>query len=290
MSARPDKRRVREAFDRAAARYDEAAVLQREVGTRLVERLELIRLQPERILDLGAGTGHCSAALAARYPKARLLSLDLAPGMLQRARSRLNWWQRRRHQYVCADAEALPLADASVDLLFSNLTLQWCADLERTFAEFRRVLRPGGLLLFSTFGPDTLKELRAAWAAVDGGAHVNEFVDMHDIGDAMLRARLADPVMDREDITLTYGEVRTLLHDLKAIGAHHVNAGRAPGMTGKGKFRRMLEAYEAYRRDGRLPATYEVLYGHAWALEAAPQTGPEGEVHIGLEQIGRRSR
>lgn len=283
----PDKRLVRASFDRAAARYDEAALLQREVGARLLERLDVIKLQPRRILEVGTGTGYCTAHLATRYPRAQLVALDLAPAMLARARRRFSWWQRRRGRplCICADAEALPVADASVDLLFSNLTLQWCADLDRTFAEFRRVLRPNGLLLFTTFGPDTLKELRAAWRAVDEAMHVNAFIDMHDIGDALVRNRLADPVMDREEITMTYREVRTLMADLKAIGAHNVNRGRSAGLTGKRRLNAMLGAYEQFRRDGLLPATYEVLYGHAWTPATPLQQEHDGAAHISLEQM-----
>ncbi len=284
----PDKRLVRASFDRAAAHYDEVALLQREVGARLLERLDLIRLQPQRILEVGTGTGFCTAQLAQRYPQAQFIGLDIAPSMLAHARRRFSWWQRWRKGpgFVCADAESLPVADGSVDLLFSNLTIQWCSDLDRTFAEFRRVLRPGGLLLFTTFGPDTLKELRSAWRAVDEAMHVNAFIDMHDIGDALVRTRLADPVMDREDIVMTYREVRTLMHDLKAIGAHNVNSGRSGGLTGKRKLGTMLAAYEGFRRDGLLPATYEVLYGHAWA-PATPQQQQrdDGATAISLSQL-----
>jgi malonyl-CoA O-methyltransferase len=278
----PDKRLVRAAFEKAAARYDEAAVLQREIGTRLLERLELMKIAPQRVLEVGSGTGFCSTQLAARYANAEFIALDIAHGMLRHARNRFGWWQRlrRRPGFVCADAESLPLADASVDLLFSNVTLQWCSDPDATFAEFRRVLKPGGLLLFSTFGPDTLKELRAAWRAVDEAMHVNAFIDMHDLGDGLLRSGFADPVMDREDIVLTYGEARTLMSDLKTIGAHNVNRGRHSGLTGKNKLNAMLAAYEQFRRDGRLPASYEIVYGHAWT----PLT-PRQQIHDGATAI-----
>lgn len=285
----PDKRLVRRSFHQAAAGYDAAAVLQREVASRLLERLDLVRLAPARILDVGAGTGHCTEALARRYRKASVIALDLAEGMLHQCRRRFNPITRRlrRHGFVSADAERLPFADASFDLLFSNLTLQWCGDLEGTFGEFRRVLRPGGLLLFTTFGPDTLKELRAAWQQVDGEVHVNRFTDMHDIGDAMVHARLADPVMDMEQLTLTYRTTTDLMRDLKAIGAHNVNAGRPRGLTGKARLHALAEAYERFRRDDdRLPATYEVVYGHAWAPEGVPdQRQRGGETGISLAQL-----
>ncbi|MGE0080713.1 MAG: malonyl-ACP O-methyltransferase BioC [Thiohalomonadaceae bacterium] len=280
---------VRRSFERAAAAYDEAAVLQRAVADRLLERLDVVRVQPRRILDAGAGTGHVSAALARRYPKAQIIALDLACAMVRRARARFGFFARRfrGHGFVCADVERLPLADASVDMVVSNLTLQWCNPLDQAFAEFRRVLAPGGVLMFSTFGPDTLKELRASWSAADGAVHVNTFQDMHDVGDALVRARLADPVMEREDIVVTYERVDGLLRDLKAIGAHNVNAGRTRGLTGRRRLAAMTEAYERFRHDERLPATYEVLYGHAWASAARPVRDTPGEARIPLDSLRR---
>lgn len=283
-----DKRKVRESFDRAASSYDEVAILQREIGGRLLERLDLIKLQPQRILDLGAGTGVYSLALAQRYKQAQIISLDLAPAMLHRSRHRLPLLSRwfGKHSFVCADAEQMPLADNSVDLVFSNLTLQWCNDLDRVFGEIQRVLRPGGTLLFSTFGPDTLKELRRSWAVVDGDVHVNAFIDMHDIGDAMMRARLSDPVMDSEALTLTYRDIKDAMRELKAMGAHNVNAGRSRALTGKSRLQQLAAAYEQFRRtDGTLPVTYEVVYGHAWGNHLQI----DGTVHVSLDQL-RQSR
>lgn len=284
-----DKLKVRESFDRAAASYDEVAILQREVGNRLLERLDLIKLQPQRILDLGAGTGVCSLALAQRYRQAQVISLDLAPAMLHHARRRLpllgRWFGK--HSFVCADAEHLPLADNSIDLIFSNLTLQWVTDLDRTFSEFQRILRPGGTMLFSTFGPDTLKELRQSWAQIDSDVHVNAFIDMHDIGDAMMRVRLTDPVMDSECVTLTYSDIKGAMRDLKAMGAHNVNAGRPRTLTGKSRLQQLAIAYERFRRaDGTLPVSYEVVYGHAWGNNL--QT--DGTVHISLDQLRQSHR
>lgn len=297
QSVRPEKRLVRSSFDKAAESYDAVAVLQREVAERMIERLDLVRLAPKRVLDIGAGTGVAAGQLVRRYPEARVILLDLAPAMVRLSRQRFSFWTRwrRRVGFVCGDAESLPVADASCDLLFSNLTIQWCGDLERTFMEFRRVLRPGGLLMFTTLGPDTLKELRAAWTEADVGVHVNEFVDMHDVGDAMVRAGLADPVLDMEMITMTYPDVASLMRDLKGIGAHNVNPGRERGLTGKVRLRRMTEAYERFRREGRLPATHEVVYGHAWAPEPgsmAAQQGEPGVQTVGLDALraGLRGR
>lgn len=282
-----DLARVRRSFGRSAGDYDAAAVLQARVRAELLERLEVVRLQPAAVLDLGAGTGHGALALKRRYRASQVIALDLAEGMLQQAGRRQTLLRRFRR--VCAEAAALPLRDASVDLVFSNLMLQWCPDPDRVLRECRRVLKPGGLLTFTTFGPDTLVELRRAWAAADGHTHVNRFIDMHDLGDALLRAGLAEPVMDVERYTLTYPTVRDLMLDLKAIGAHNANAGRPRGLTGKGALARVTAAYEACRRDGRLPATYEVVYGQAWCPVTTPsRRPPPGEVRVPVGRIGRR--
>ena len=291
MTDRPPpiyKRRARRAFARAADTYDEAAVLQREIGERMLERLDYVKLVPEVILDAGCGTGAGAEALLRRYRKARVVAMDFAYPMLRRARRRGSWL--RRPACVCGDIEHLPLADASVDLVFSNAVLQWSTDLAHSFSECLRVLRPGGLLMFTTFGPDTLKELRAAWAAVDGHSHVSPFTDMHDIGDLLLRSHFAEPVMDAEWLTLTYGDVGGLMGDLKTLGAGNATAARPRGMTGKTRLAAMRDAYEQFRVDGRLPATWEVIYGHAWAPEARPdsrQTGPGVSV-VSVEHIRRR--
>lgn len=289
---RLDKRQTRRAFERSARAYDEAAVLQREVAERVLARLDLIKTVPRCILDVGAGTGHCTRALAQRYAKARVVALDIAEAMLQVARGKRSWLNRLRARqgFVCGDAEALPLADASVDMLFSNLALQWCSEPERVFAEFRRVLAPGGVLLFTTFGPDTLRELRESWRAVDGYTHVNAFIDMHDIGDALLRGCFENPVMDMEYLTLTYADVWGLMRDLKRIGAHNVTLGRGRGLTGPRHLQAMEQAYERHRRQGVLPATYEIIYGHAWVPEGSAhnkqtQPHPTGRATVSLESV-----
>ena len=282
---RINKAQIRQSFDKAATRYDEVAVLQREVAQRVLERLELIKLAPQRILDLGCGTGLNSKALEKRYPKAQVISLDLAPAMLQQARKHKRWLSKQR--FICGDAEQLPLAKNSVDMIFSSLTLQWCHDLDSAFRECFRVLKPGGLLMFATLGPDTLHELRNSWQSVDNYNHVNAFVDMHDIGDALIRTRLADPVMDVETITMTYQEVMPLMRDLKILGAHNMTGGRERGLTGKQKIHAMAEAYESYRINGLLPASYEVVYGHAWAPhdKQVPQNGADGVFHFPVDQL-----
>uniref|UniRef100_A0A450VD57 Malonyl-[acyl-carrier protein] O-methyltransferase n=1 Tax=Candidatus Kentrum eta TaxID=2126337 RepID=A0A450VD57_9GAMM len=259
---RVDKRKVRENFDRAARRYDEIAELQRNIGDRLLTHLDPIALEPDTVLDMGAGTGYCLAPLEKRYPEARVIALDLANVMLQEARHRKR--VSEKGLFVCGDAEQLPLRDACIDLLFSNVTVQWCNDLAGTCHEFARVLRPGGLAVFSTFGPDTLWELRDSWGGIDDNGHVSTFVDMHDIGDMLVRTGFTGVVMDRETVVCAYDEVRALMRELKTLGAHNATATRPRGLTGRKHFQAMLDAYERHRNDGYIPATYEVIYACGW--------------------------
>ena len=277
-----DKRQVRRAFSRAARDYDAAAVLQREVCTRMLERLDIIKLQPACVLDIGSGTGWGTRQLGERYPKADMVALDIAIGMLQVARGTSGWWEKlfsgRRASFLCADVEALPVASASMEMVWSNLALQWCNDLPATFVELQRVLKTNGLLIFSSFGVDTLRELRTAFNGVDGHNHLNRFADMHDVGDMLVAAGFADPVMEMEKITLTYDDVRAVMQDLKSIGAHNATAGRASGMMGKAAWQRVTQNYEKLRSNGKLPATFEIVYGHAWKTE--PKTSHDGRAII----------
>ena len=277
------KRTIRHSFERAAAHYDEAAFLQHEVARRLDEHLDGVKIEPQRILDAGCGTGFGSSLLRARYPRADVIGLDLAQAMLQRAlaRQRGSVWEKLRarlmpnvphFQPLCGDIEQLPLARASLDMVWSSLALQWVGGgidgLQASFKQLRRVLKPGGLFIFASFGPDTLKELRAASTGLDGYHHVNRFIDMHDVGDALVHAGFSNPVMEMEQITLTYPDLPALLRDLKQIGAHTVLEGRRAGLMGKSAWRQMAINYEIFRQDDRLPASYEVVYGHAWAENA----------------------
>lgn len=264
-----DRMAMRAAFEKAAPSYDAAAVLQLEVARRLDERMNVMTMRPVSILDAGSGTGFVSSLLAERYPKAKITALDLAINMLKQARNKRSFKQRwnKRFHYVNAEVENLPLADASIELVISSLTLQWCQDLTKVFAEFRRVLAPGGLLLFSSFGPDTLKELRHSWAEVDDAPHVNEFIDMHDVGDALLQSGFSDPVMDMEMLTVTYKDVQTVMRDLKQIGAHNVMQDRVHTITGKQKIKQMIQSYEQFRQNDVLPVSHEVIYGHAWVAD-----------------------
>lgn len=283
---RPDKRVLRQRFERVAARYDEAAALAREISARMEERLDLLRLRPQRALDLGSGTGHGARSLRARYRDCLVVELDLSSAMLRAARGKTAWWRRRasllfgeRAPRVCGDMEHLPFADAVFDMVWSNFAVQWSCSPQRVFAEMYRVLRPGGVCLFSTLGPDTLKELRQAYAQADGGVHVHRLIDLHDYGDMLVQARFADPVMDMEYLTLTYADVASLLHELKRTGAGNVDPARRRSLSAKGGFERMRRAYEAQRRDGRVSATFEVVYGHAWRPEA-PRSTADGRAIV----------
>ena len=279
--------RVRRAFDRAAGTYDSAAVLHAKVREELLQRLQLVTLVPQVVLDAGAGTGHASRALKRLYPKAQVVALDSSLQMLKVAAKQQSWL--RPFERICADAELLPLRDGSVDLILSNLMLQWC-NPDAVFAEFRRLLKPSGLLSFSSLGPDTLRELRSAWGQIDAHSHVNQFIDMHDLGDALVRSGFAAPVLDVERFTLQYLDVRKVAADLKATGAHNSTAGRARGLTSPRKFAAMQAAYEQFRQDGRLPATYEVVFAHAWAPAHAARRDPQEPASVSLEEIKRELR
>jgi malonyl-CoA O-methyltransferase len=299
-----DKRRARRHFERAAPTYERAAALQAEVGARLIERLNLIRLQPRIILDAGCGTGRMARALLARYPRANLVALDVAPGMLRELRPGATLWgatlwgatlwgatlwsrlagDTRRLLRVCGDIDRLPLRDASVDMVCSNLALEWSEAPEAALAESLRVLARGGLLAFATLGPDTLRELRAAHPEPDTGVH--RFLDMHDLGDMLVQAGYADPVMEMERITLTFSDFAALARELRASGCTSALPGAA-GLRGRAFRRRLEDGYEAARRDGRLPASFEIVYGHAWKPEHAPRVASDGSAVVRL--VPRRS-
>lgn len=280
-----DQQRVRRAFDRAADSYQQFAVLQNEVCNRLLEKLEVVKISPLMILDAGSGTGAAIPTLFAQYKKAQVVTLDLSENMLLKGNQHGNFL--RSPQAVCGDIEKLPFADDSFDLVFSSLSMQWCNDLNAALVEAKRVLKPGGLYVFTTFGPDTLKELRHSWSKVDAASHVNQFIDMHDIGDALLQDGFAEPVMEAEFLTVTYDSVDGLMHDLKAIGANvtastvstssegQVHKGQVrKGLGGKSVLQIVRLGYEKFRQDNLLPATYEVIYGHAWkpVLEGSKNT------------------
>jgi malonyl-CoA O-methyltransferase len=281
-----DRAKLRASFERASGSYESAARLQVSVAAELLERLAIFDFAPAVVLDLGCGPGRVSGELKERYPRSQVIALDLSAGMLREAMRHLA--AGRPFERVCGDALRLPLKDASVDLIYSNLMLQWCEPLEAALAEVRRVLKGSGFFAFSTFGPDTLHELRASWAQADGYNHVNHFADVHVVGDTLTRCGLMEPVLDIDRYELDYPDALTLMRDLKAIGAHNVTAGRPRSLLGRARLERVQRAYETFRRDSRLPATYEVIYGASWGASgrtAAPAVG--GIARIAPGSIGR---
>jgi malonyl-CoA O-methyltransferase len=275
---------VARSFSAASRSYDDAAQLQQQVREELLSRLTLLRDPPRAVLDLGAGTGLGAAALKRAFPRAQVTAVDFSAAMLQQARRHSRFWRPIR--CIEADARSLPLESASVDLVFSNLMLQWVQPLDDALQEIRRVLKPGGLLLASSFGPLTLQELRGAWAAADDGVHVNEFIDMHDFGSALQRAGFSEPVLDVDRLLRHYADAAALMRGIKAIGAHNVHAQRRRGLTGRAALQRMNAAYEKLRAAQGLPATWQVVYAVAWAPTHAPAAASvPGEFHIGLEQL-----
>jgi malonyl-CoA O-methyltransferase len=283
---RLDRARLRASFERASGSYESAARLQLSVAAELLDRLAPFGFAPSVVLDLGCGTGRVSAELKARYPEALVIALDIAPGMLREAHRHTR--AGRRFERVCGDALRLPLADASVDVVFSSLMLQWCEPLEGALTEVRRVLKGSGFFAFSTLGPDTLHELRASWAQADGYNHVNHFPDMHVVGDALTRCGLMEPVLDVDRYELDYPDALTLMRDLKAIGAHNVTAGRPRSLLGRAHLERVQRAYEGFRRDAQLPATYEVIYGASWGARGRPAAVAVGGIaHIAPGSIRR---
>jgi malonyl-CoA O-methyltransferase len=279
-----EKKLIQRHFNDKASVYESSAVLQREVGQNMLERLEYVTLKPNVVLDVGCGTGRGVQALMKRYRSAKVLALDVSTGMLQQTRKNSGWLLKP--SLICGDAESLPLADNSVDLVYSNLMLQWC-EPEKVFAEFLRVLRPQGLLMFSTFGPDTLRELRYSWAQIDQQVHVNEFTDMHLLGDGLMQAGFSEPVMDMDMTRLTYQSARDVMQDLKAIGANTLRRREHKGLVTRNKINRVYAAYESFREGGVLPASFEVVYGHAWKAETQRKQKTAADVFVPVDQVGR---
>lgn len=276
---------MRRRFDRAAGRFDGADFVHRHAAAGLLERLEPMLLEPGLVLDAGSATGAGSRALAKRYKKSRVVSLDLSFRMLEAAKRRRSRFARIRE--LQADASHIPLADGCVDLVFANMLLPWCDDPAGFFAEVRRVLRKEGLFTFSTLGPDTLHEVREAWAAVDGGEHVNPFPDMHDVGDAVLRSGLRDPVLDVDYLDVTWPGSEALFHDLTAAGARNSLEHRRRTLTGKRRFRGMRARLEQLSGGTSLPLKFEIVFGHAWG--SGPVL-PAGEYRLDATSIGKRRR
>ncbi len=285
---RLDRRAVARAFDRAGEKYAAPAKHLLQIGNELLERLQYFRLEPRTIVDLGCGIGLAAQQLRRRFARARVIAVDSAYLMTQQARRRQRFW--RRFECVCADAHALPLASHSVDLILSNLMLPWCDDPAAVFAEAQRVLRPGGLLLFSSFGPETLKELRSAWASADSASHVSAFADMTQLAGAMSHAGLAEPVMDRELLRTHYPDVSKLMNELRALGATHAATDRRRSLMGRSRLQAMLGAYESFRTDSGIPASWEVIYGTAFAgsRPSGFADQPDGEYAVPVTAIRPR--
>jgi malonyl-CoA O-methyltransferase len=278
---------IRRAFNRAAAKFDTAAVLCREVRERALARLRLVRYPPDVVLDLGAGTTAASRVLAKEYPRARVLALDSSMAMLRAAPKGLRHFFAPSVTRVAGNAQTLPIRNRSVDWLFSNLLLPWCAEPETALAEMRRVLKPGGLLACTSFGPDTLMELRSSWDH-DPLPHAYRFPDMHDLGDALVRLGFADPVLDTERFTLTYADLFSLARDLQAMGSVNAFGHRARGLSGTGNWNRAAQTYERYRVHGKLPATFEIVYAQAWVPLVERHT--DGEIRVPVSALrGKKS-
>lgn len=266
--------------------FDHHAVFHTEIRSRALKRLQLLRHKPEVILDLGAGTGHASRALKKNFPHAQVIAIDSAVQMLQQSRRQQTWW--RRFMPVAGDAVSLPLKTASVDWVFSNLMLPWTLGIDTVFAEVRRVLKPGGAFCFTSLGPDTLQELRLSWAADQPHTHVHGFIDMHDIGDALVRAHFAEPVLDVERFTLTYPNVNRLLEELRATGSSNRTRARRRSLGGRSQLHAMVAKYEQRRIDGKIPATLEVVYGQAWKTATDKLANPKGETWIPLRRFHKQ--
>lgn len=279
-----DPRAVRRGFDRASASYASAAGVQAEIRSRLLERLDLVKLQPETVLDLGSASGQSSRALKDRYPKSQVIALDASLPMLSEARRAQGLL--RRFQRVAADAHRLPIRAQAIDLAFSNLMLAWCGDPDLVFSETARVLRVGGLFMFTSLGPDTLQELRAAFRRIDAHTHVHRFIDMHDTGDALMRAGFAEPVMDTERLTVTYPSADRLIDDLRRSGSLNATVGRRRGLLGRNAWGEVARHLEANRDQGLLRVSVEVVYGHAWRAERSQRRGSaSGEIAIPISGI-----
>jgi malonyl-CoA O-methyltransferase len=302
-----DSRRIRKIFDRRAAAFDDVAFLPREIAQRMRERLDYIKVNPAQVLDAGCGAGDDLPSLRERFPEAPVFGTDLSQAMLARAvrhDTTDTSWRRflpasvgkalgsRGPRFAQADFSALPFASGAFEFIWSNLALHWHSRPDLVFPEWQRVLKVNGLLMFSTLGPDTLKELRGAYAEIEAAhgvnthKHVIDFVDMHDLGDMLVESGFEIPVMDQETLTITYKSPESLLADVRRWGAYPLQREGLPGVASRRMHKALLAALEARRRaDGTIPLTFEVIYGHAW--KAVPRTTPEGHGIVRIEDIGR---
>jgi malonyl-CoA O-methyltransferase len=278
---------MRRAFERAGPHYDASLPALQRVNAELLERLRFFTLDPSYILDLGAGTCHAALTLRKQFPRARVIALDLSASMLRAAPRAL--WPRSRFHRVAADANRLPLRDHSIDLAFSSLMLPFCDQTVHVFSELARALKPGALFAFSSLGPDTLHELRSAWAGADDGTHVSRFLAVPQLGDALMQSGLIEPVIDVEQHRLSYPDVEALMRDLKRLGAQNAASSRTRRLTGKGRLQSMIEAYERLRTAAGLPATFEVVIGAAFGAASStddrPRARTTGEYVVPLNSV-----
>ncbi len=263
-----NRKHIRRRFDRAANSFDGADFVHAATRDGLLERLQPLLVEARTIVDLGAGTGAATRSLEKRFNAARVIMVDLAHDMLEKARKKRAWLSRA--SFVQASADALPFPNESVDVVFSNLMLPWVSDSSWVFSEVARVLRKGGVFAFTTFGPDSLLEIDRAWAAVDNTVHVNRFPDMHDLGDALVDAGLRDPVLDVDHLSVSYGNSDALFDDLTAVGARNSLQERTRGLTGKKRFSAMIKALETAAADGKIMLDLELVYGHCWGAGPKP--------------------
>jgi malonyl-CoA O-methyltransferase len=289
-----DRDALMRTFDRAARQRGESFIA-REIERRMAERLDYIKHAPARILDAGCGGGEGAAMLRARYPRADLIGVDASAGALARARGARSVGERLRAMvggtqahYVRADLSAAAIRPGACDMLWSNLALAWSADVPAAIRGWGTAVAPGGLVMFSTFGPDTLRELAAAFAGCDDAPHVHPFTDMHDIGDMLIEAGFGEPVIDMEVITLTYASPDALIAELRGAGYGNVRTDRRRTLMGRERWAAMLTAYAGRARDGRVPATFEVVYGHAW--KAAPRTAADGRAIVRFDKLPLRPK
>lgn len=257
------KQQVAKSFSRSASQFEKHAFFHKEIAERLLERLELMNSKPKAILDAGCGTGVCTRALKNKFPKSNIVGIDIAEGMIEEALKKQSFF--KKNEYQVADIESLPFSSGSFELVFSNLALLWLENPEVGLAELNRVLKPGGLLIFSTLGPGSLIELRESWQRIDSNIHINHFADMQVMGDAVHKSGFENTVIDRDLLTLKYKTLTGMMRDIKLSGAHNMHESRSKGLLGRSAFEKLVKYYEGERLDdGGLPATFEVVYGHAW--------------------------
>lgn len=276
-----NKRLIQRQFNSAASTYDKYAYVQTEIAQRLLSHFDGILIDPEVILDLGTSTGTTASLLRQQFPEADVIGVDFAEGLLKQS--------QRPGSAICADAEALPFKDASMDCVASNLMLQWC-DISKVFNEVQRILKPNGLWIFSTLGPDSMFEIKQSWASVDDHHHANDFLDLHDVGDALVKSKLIEPVMEMEPLTLHYHSLKALMQDIRGIGAQNRHPQQSTGLMGKQRWQAFTSAFDQFKVDNAYPLTYEVIYGHAWKAEPSQTVtqNAQGEAHFPLDYLRRR--